>query len=135
MPYLSLLFVILSWREAGALQVDRQGSSAPVPWPADQVSRSRLAVHFGASCSTVMRRTPGEGQMRFTLAILCTFACGTSALAQYGVSNARDGSGNLIRSTGSNEVKSYDRSPGPIGGVPAPPPPTNPHVNNKNTSK
>jgi hypothetical protein len=44
--------------------------------------------------------------MRFTLAIFCMFACCTSALAQSGVSNVRDGNGNLIRNTGMNPVRS-----------------------------
>jgi hypothetical protein len=62
--------------------------------------------------------------MRFTLAISCMFACGTSALAQYGVSNARDGYGNLIRNTGMNPVRTSNQAPvnnlnGPIMNAPA----------------
>jgi hypothetical protein len=49
--------------------------------------------------------------MRFTLAIFCMFACGTSAMAQYGVSNARDGNGNLIRNTGMNPVRGFSQGP------------------------
>jgi hypothetical protein len=49
--------------------------------------------------------------MRFTLAIFCMFACCTSAMAQYGVSNARDGNGNLIRNTGMNPVRGFSQGP------------------------
>ena len=72
--------------------------------------------------------------MRFTLAIFCMFACGTSALAQYGVSNARDGNGNLIRNTGMNPVRGSNQAPGnnlngPISNVPAPIQPVNSRLN------
>jgi hypothetical protein len=76
--------------------------------------------------------------MRFTLAIFCMFACGNSALAQYGVSNVRDSNGNLIRNTGMNPVRS---NPAPVNTIVAPnmnaPAPT-PQVNsrsNNGTSK
>jgi hypothetical protein len=49
--------------------------------------------------------------MRFTLAIFCIFACGTSAVAQYGVSNARDIYGNLIRNTGMKSAKGLNQGP------------------------
>jgi hypothetical protein len=79
--------------------------------------------------------------MRFTLAIFCMFACCTSAMAQYGVSNARDGNGNLIRNTGMNPVRGFSQGPasylgptsnlnGPIMGVPRPTPPVNSNPNN-----
>jgi hypothetical protein len=73
--------------------------------------------------------------MRLTLAILCIMACGTSALAQSGVSNSRDSNGNLIRNTGMNPVRGSNQPPvgnssGPIMNVPRPPPPVNSHVNN-----
>ena len=35
----------------------------------------------------------------------------TGAAAQYGVSNARDGNGNLIRDRGVNSTRTYDQSP------------------------
>jgi hypothetical protein len=59
------------------------------------------------------------------------FACGTSAFAQYGVSNARDGNGNLIRNNGTTPLRSSSQAPvnnpnGPISNVPTPTPPTNP---------
>jgi hypothetical protein len=38
--------------------------------------------------------------MRFGLAIFCLLACGNAAWAQSGVSNQRDGSGNLVRNNG-----------------------------------
>jgi hypothetical protein len=76
---------------------------------------------------------PSEGKMRFTLAIFCILACGTSALAQaqYGVTNTRDGNGNLMRNTGMNPVRSSNRpvGNGPLINVPRPPPPVNSHVN------
>ena len=49
--------------------------------------------------------------MKITLAVLCLVACSNSALAQYGVSNARDGSGNLIRNSGMNPGRTWDRAP------------------------
>jgi len=54
--------------------------------------------------------------MRFTLAIFCMFACGTSAMAQYGVSNARDGNGNLIRNTGMHPARGFSQGPANISG-------------------
>jgi hypothetical protein len=59
-------------------------------------------------------------------------ACATSALAQYGISNARDGNGNLIRSTGTNPVRGINQGPinnGPINSAPAQPPTTNSRMN------
>jgi hypothetical protein len=71
--------------------------------------------------------------MRFTLAIFCIFACGTSALAQYGVSNIRDSNGNLVRNTGVNPVRS---NPAPVNTIVAPntnaPAPT-PQVNSRSS--
>jgi hypothetical protein len=49
--------------------------------------------------------------MKFMLAILCVLTSVTSASAQYGVSNARDGNGNLIRNTGMNSTRSFDQAP------------------------
>jgi hypothetical protein len=43
--------------------------------------------------------------MRFVLAVVCMSACATSALAQYGVSNARDAYGNLMRNTRMNPAQ------------------------------
>jgi len=61
--------------------------------------------------------------MKITLAVLCLVACSSSALAQYGVSNARDGNGNLIRNSGMNPGRNWDRTPvnnlnGPIRPAP-----------------
>jgi hypothetical protein len=79
--------------------------------------------------------------MRFTLAVFCMFACGTSAMAQYGVSNTRDGNGNLIRNTGMNPARGFSQGPanylgppsnlnGPITNVPGPTPRAKPGTNN-----
>ena len=76
---------------------------------------------------------------RFTLAIVCMFACGASALAQNGISNARDANGNLIRSTGMNPVRSFGQPSvnnlnGPIKSPPVQAPPINSR-SNSNTRK
>jgi hypothetical protein len=79
--------------------------------------------------------------MRFTLAIFCMFACGTSAMAQYGVSNARDGNGNLIRNTSMHPARGFSKGPanylgppsnlnGPITNVLGPTPRVKPGTNN-----
>lgn len=68
--------------------------------------------------------------MRYALAIFCMLACATSALAQSGISNARDGNGNLIRNTGT--VRGINQGPinnGPISSAPAQPPTTNSRMN------
>jgi hypothetical protein len=52
-----------------------------------------------------------RGHMKITLTVLCLVACSSSAFAQYGVSNARDGNGNLIRNSGMNSGRTYDRTP------------------------
>jgi hypothetical protein len=75
--------------------------------------------------------------MRFALAIFCMLACATSALAQYGISNTRDGNGNLIRNTGINPARGINQGPinngpinnGPINSAPAQPPTTNSRMN------
>jgi hypothetical protein len=70
--------------------------------------------------------------MRLVLAIFCVLACATSALAQYSISNARDGNGNLIRNTGTNPVRGISQGPinnGPINSAPAQPPTTNSRMN------
>lgn len=71
--------------------------------------------------------------MKITLAVLCLVACSNSALAQYGVSNARDGYGNLIRNSGMNPGRNWDRAPvnnlnGPIRNNPNQAPSPNPTV-------
>lgn len=79
--------------------------------------------------------------MRFTLVIVCMAACATTAQAQYGVSNARDGNGNLIRDTGMNPVRGFTQGPanylgptsnlnGPITNAPGPTPPAKARPNN-----
>lgn len=70
--------------------------------------------------------------MRFALAIFGMLACATSALAQYGISNVRDGNGNLIRNAGTNPVRGINQGPinnGPINSAPAQPPTTNSRMN------
>jgi hypothetical protein len=72
--------------------------------------------------------------MRFTLAIFCMFACGTSALAQNGVTNTRDTNGNLVRNTGMNPARgstqtSGNNDNGAIRSAPGPTPPTNSRLN------
>jgi hypothetical protein len=74
--------------------------------------------------------------MRLPLAIFCIFLCGTSVQAQYGVSNVRDGNGNLIRNAG---TAARGQGPGsnvngPTMNVPLAAPPTNPR-SNKGTRK
>jgi hypothetical protein len=49
--------------------------------------------------------------MKIAMAIVCTVALTTSAVAQYGVSNARDGNGNLIRDNGMNPSRNYGQAP------------------------
>jgi hypothetical protein len=78
--------------------------------------------------------------MRFTLAIVvCMLACCTSALAQNGITNTRDGYGNLVRNTGMNPVRGTNQPPGnnPNGAIASAPGPTTP-INsrlNKSTGK
>jgi hypothetical protein len=60
--------------------------------------------------------------MRFSLAMFCLFAYGTSALAQSSVSNQRDTYGNIIRDTGTYPARGVNRGPinnGPINSAPA----------------
>jgi hypothetical protein len=74
---------------------------------------------------------------RFTLAIFCTLACGSSALAQYGVSNVRDGNGNLVRDNGSTAGRVVNQGPinnGPISSAPTQPTTANTRMN-KGTAK
>jgi hypothetical protein len=47
--------------------------------------------------------------MKFTLAIFFV-ACAVPALAQNGITNTRDGNGNLIRNTGMNPVRGSSQS-------------------------
>jgi hypothetical protein len=75
--------------------------------------------------------------MRFTLPMFCLFACGTSALAQSGVSNQRDMYGNSIRDTGTYPARGVNRGPinnGPINNAPAQPSTSNSRTN-KSTSR
>jgi hypothetical protein len=70
--------------------------------------------------------------LRFTLAIYYLFACGSSALAQYGVSNQRDMYGNIVRDTGSYTSRAVNQGPinqGPINSAPAQPPTSNSRMN------
>jgi hypothetical protein len=75
--------------------------------------------------------------MRFTLAFFYLLACGASAQAQSGVSNARDAYGNIVRDTGAYRMRGINQGPannGPINSAPAQPSTTNSHVN-RGTSK
>jgi hypothetical protein len=66
--------------------------------------------------------------VRFGLAISCLLACGSSAMAQSGVSNQRDAYGNLIRNTGGYSARGINQGPvniGPIKNSSAQPPTTN----------
>jgi hypothetical protein len=49
--------------------------------------------------------------MKTILTAFWLFACITAAAAQYGVSNARDGNGNLIRDNGMKPARSFDQVP------------------------
>ncbi|CAN5248208.1 hypothetical protein BH10PSE10_BH10PSE10_00040 [soil metagenome] len=49
--------------------------------------------------------------MKTILSILCLLASTIVASAQYGVSNVRDGNGNLVRSSGMNSPRNYDQQP------------------------
>ena len=49
--------------------------------------------------------------MKFVSVIFFLFGSVTGAVAQYGVSNARDGSGNLIRDRGVSSTRNFDQSP------------------------
>jgi hypothetical protein len=60
--------------------------------------------------------------------MFCLLACGSSAVAQSGVSNQRDAHGNLIRNSGGYSVKGINQGPannGPIKNSSAQPPTTN----------
>lgn len=62
------------------------------------------------------------------LAILCLLGCVGNASAQYGVSNARDGSGNLIRDTGVNSIRNLPQPPVNNGPTRGPQPSSPPNV-------
>jgi hypothetical protein len=49
--------------------------------------------------------------MKFMLVAFFLLGSVTGAAAQYGVSNARDGGGNLIRDRGVNSTRTFDQSP------------------------
>jgi hypothetical protein len=73
--------------------------------------------------------------MRFTLAFFCICACAASALAQNGITNTRDGYGNLVRNTGMNPVRGSNQAPGnnPNGAITStlgPTTPVNSRLNN-----
>jgi hypothetical protein len=72
--------------------------------------------------------TQARNSVRFGLAMFCLLACGSSAVAQSGVSNQRDAYGNLLRNTGRYSVKVINQGPvnnGPIKNSSAQPPTTN----------
>jgi hypothetical protein len=49
--------------------------------------------------------------MKFMSVIFFLLGSVTGAFAQYGVSSARDGSGNLIRDRGVSSTRTFDQSP------------------------
>jgi hypothetical protein len=49
--------------------------------------------------------------MKFISVIFFLLGSVTGAVAQYGVSNARDGSGNLIRDRGVSSTRTFDQAP------------------------
>jgi hypothetical protein len=49
--------------------------------------------------------------MKFMAVVFFLLGSVTGAPAQYGVSNARDGGGNLIRDRGVNSTRTFDQSP------------------------
>jgi hypothetical protein len=49
--------------------------------------------------------------MKFMAVVFFLLGSVTGAAAQYGVSNARDGGGNLIRDRGLNSTRTFDQSP------------------------
>jgi hypothetical protein len=64
--------------------------------------------------------------MRLPLAIFWIFLCATSVQAQYGVSNVRDASGNLVRNAGTTRGQGPGSNVnGPAMNVPVAAPPTN----------
>jgi hypothetical protein len=66
--------------------------------------------------------------MRYLIAFLCLLAVSNSALAQYGVSNQRNGQGNLVRDSGPYSPTGVNQGPinnGPIRDKPAQPPTSN----------
>jgi hypothetical protein len=78
-----------------------------------------------------------RGVMRFALAIFCLFACGTSALAQSGVSSQRDRYGNVNRDTGTYPARGVSRGPinnGPINNGPINDAPARPSTSNSRTN-
>lgn len=50
-------------------------------------------------------------RIKVGIGVLCLLGCVSSANAQYGVSNARDGYGNLIRDTGTNSIRNLPQPP------------------------
>jgi hypothetical protein len=59
-----------------------------------------------------------------SLAMVCLLACGNAAWAQSGVSNQRDGSGNLVRDNGTMSPRGVNQGPtnnGPIRNAPMQP--------------
>jgi hypothetical protein len=62
--------------------------------------------------------------MKLWLVVVCLVACETSSQAQNGISNVRDGNGNIVRNTGMNPVRGQGSFSNPNGpptmNVPAP---------------
>ena len=81
----------------------------------DGLGEPRLTVHSRAVWSKIKAVYFTRGHMRFMLAIVCLFACVTSSQAQNGVSNVRDGNGNIVRDTGMNPVRSQGSANNPNG--------------------
>jgi hypothetical protein len=68
-------------------------------------------VFLRSSVYSAHRMSKARTVMKLTLAIFCMLTFITTASAQYGVSNARDGNGNLIRDTGLNPARNFDQVP------------------------
>jgi hypothetical protein len=49
--------------------------------------------------------------MKFMSVVFFLLVSVTGAVAQYGISNARDGNGNLVRDRGVNSTRTYDQAP------------------------
>jgi hypothetical protein len=103
-------------RTAEIVAATRGAPCCRPPVPADfntgqakESTEDRLGLPFdGAISGNVIYRSglKEPRHMRFGLAFLCMITCTASALAQSGITNSRDSSGNLVRNTGMNPVRS-----------------------------
>jgi hypothetical protein len=100
----------LARRSWGRFPAADYGQSRTVP---GFLEERRLTVHSRAAWSKDKALYFMRGHMRFMLAIVCLFACVTSSQAQSGVSNVRDGNGNIVRDTGMNPARSQGSANNP----------------------